>query len=454
MNTTETRTSLESDSKETDSASWSSSRHREDKRSVTGTGTGTETDCASLVKEYTEPDEDKDKYLDLLLTKEAQDKISRKIDTYYQLKSNALKRTSNGVAVCIWCNQAFENKQGSTNDQFQSFYDPKTFCKTLKIVCPVSPPCRSAEKEWTLTYGVVFNLEEMVRRHQKKIEELKHEIILNKNDLMFGYKDREDALAYHDTKLAELKGIMDTYATRLYNYLSYANNHKRQEDLDHLNQQIRTLVQEITAFVKNDNLQEAVTASLQIKKESVCVRELKQLQANAFQEYLFNCESQFVLDEDKELGEKVKRSKEKHVLERTRREKEKEHETLKGEHSKEEKKEKRKQKIQASIEKELNHLYDSYEMFDELLKDDADHYETTQSEIDKLARLLKTYGTEEQKKEFSDIRQQFVDKFQAIEHAKMEKENAEKEKIETMLQQGENDDVLKKEMEQDMEELV
>lgn len=438
-------------------------------RSVDPTGThpshsasATEpSDCAEIVQDYMDPEE-KHKYQDLLLTPEQQEKITRKIDTYYQLKRNAEKQMGDGVGYCIWCNKSYQlpaNSSSSSSSsiqkegQFQSFYDTKTFCKTLKIVCPASPACRSADKEWRLTYGVVFNLEELVRSHQKKIEALKHEIIVNKNDLMFGYKEREDALAYHDTKLAQLKAILDTYSIRLFNYLSYANNEKLNKDVDKLHREIRRWVAEMKAFVKNANMSDAVKTSLEIKKEQVCVRQLQAIQQHAYQEYLFNCESQFVLEEDKVLNEKVKRSQEKKVLERRRMEKEREQAKETGEHILEDKKEKKQQKKREAIDKEIKHLYDSYELFDELLRDDAEHYETTQREIDNLSKVLKHYGTEEQKKEFAEIRTLFVDKFVALENAKMEKEKAEKDKIENMLQGGENDDVLKQAMEQEMEVL-
>jgi hypothetical protein len=388
-----------------------------------------DTGCSSLV----------DKYTDLLLTDKQKKEISDRTNFYYSMKQKSLKK----VGFCVLCNKRFASNTNKKTSQFITEYDDTTYCRTLEIFCFADHPC----KGWKLVYGVVFNLEEMIQQHKKQIEELKRAIIINKNDLMFGYKARKDAIELHETLIAQLEGIMETYSTRLYKYLSYANNNRMNEDIDKINKHITLLTEDIKGFVAQEKIREAVEASLAIKSDYVCMKNLKQLQENSYREFLFNCQSQFVEDEEMSIKENKKASKEKEVIEKTQKKKKKEME--KEVEEGEEKKEKNKKK---KIEQELNHLFMTFDIIDELLDADPDFLDQISKEIKKLKLMIKKHGTEEQVGEFKTIEDLFATKFSEVENKKRDREKEEHDKMEQLLS-GENDENLKQQMEEEMEEL-
>jgi hypothetical protein len=379
-----------------------------------------------------------DKYTDLLLTDKQKKEIADKTNYYYSMKKNSLKKKG----TCVLCNKKFDSRTNKNTSQFITGYDDLTYCRTLEIMCFAGSPC----KGWKLIYGVVFNLEEIIREHKKQVEELKRAIIVNKNDLMFGYKDRKEAIDLHETLIAQLEGIMDTYSTRLYKYLSYANNNRMNEDIDKINKHITLLTEDIKTFISQDKITEAVEASLSIKSDYVCMRNLKTIQENSYREYLFNCESQFVEEEEVIKKEKKKSSKEKNVIERTQKKKEKE---VEKEEDSSEKKEGTKKK---KIDQELNHLFMTFDIIDELLEADPDFLEQISKEIKKLKLMIKKNGTEEHEGEFKTIEELFATKFREVEEKKAEKYREEHSKMEQLMT-GENDETLKQQMEEEMEEL-
>lgn len=378
-----------------------------------------------------------DKYSDLLLTDKQKKEIADKTIYYYSMK----KKVSKKKRVCVLCNKTFPQNVKAT--QFSSSYDDITFCKTLEIKCLADPPC----KGWKLTYGVVFDLEKLIRDQKSHIDNLKRSIIINKNDMMFGYKSNKDAIELHDILVSQLEGIMDTYSTRLYQYLSYANNNRMNEDVDKINKHIVLLTEEIKMFVSQEKIKEAVESYLSIKNDYACLQKMKKIQENSYQEYMFNCQSQFIEDEIVIIKEKKKSSKQKEVIEKTER---KEKAIMTKEEEKEKKKE---QKTKQSIEKELHHLFDTYEMFDDLLEDDPDFPEQTMKEIKSLKTKVKKYGSEEQKMEFKTVEELLGEKLKEIKSKKYQKEEKEREKIQTLLNAPDDED-LKGLVEAEMVELV
>lgn len=391
---------------------------------------------------------------DLLLTEEEEDQIHKKIKHYYQMKAKSAESMGEGTGYCVWCNAPFDTFKKNAPRQFKESYDTSTYCRTLEITCPATPSCNKHEK---IVFGVVFNLEDLLHKQKKTIEELKQKIIRNKNDLMFGYKERKDAIAYHDATVAQLKGLMDTYSIRLYQHLSHANNHTRNEEIDKLQRDMAIFATEIKGFLtptmatlETEGIEEAVKASLHIHRDYVSMHHLKEIQGKAYKEYLFNCESTLAEDEGKLMTQRKKRSREKTVIEASAQKRGREMDRHDKMESKEDKKEK---KILEKIQKEITHLYDTYEIFDELLQNDAEYHEQTEKEITELSKLLKRNGTEAQKKEFHDIQEMYLEKFMKMEEAKTKKEQEDKDRIQAMLTSGENDEELKKQIEEEMEEL-
>lgn len=379
-----------------------------------------------------------DKYTDLLLTDKQKKEIFDKTNYYYSMKKKSLKKRG----ICVLCNKPFSSNTNKKTRQFVSEYNTDTYCRTLEIVCFSSSPC----KGWKLVYGVVFNLEEMLQDHKKQIETLKKAIIVNKNDLMFGYKDRKEAITLHETLIAQLEGIMDTYSTRLYNYLSYANNNRMNEDIDKINKHIIHLTEEVKVFVSQEKIKEAVESSIAIKSDYVCMMTLKQLQENSYREFVFNCESTFVENEEESKKEKKKASKEKEVIERSQKKKETE---LGKEVNAEKKKEETKKK---KIEQELNHMFMTFDILDELLEADPDFLHQISTELKKLKLMVKKNGSEGQKEEFKTVEDLYETRFKEAEQKKANQEKEERDKMENLLV-SEADDDLKKQMEEEMEEL-
>lgn len=378
-----------------------------------------------------------DKYTDLLLTEKQKKDVVDKTIYYYSMKKRAAKKKR----LCVLCNKPFTGN--ARESQFHSKYDEMTFCRTLEIKCLANPPC----KGWKLTYGVVFDLEKIIRDQKTHIDHLKRSIILNKNDMMFGYKSNKEAIELHDILVSQLEGIMDTYSTRLYTYLSYANNNRMNEDVDKINKHIVFLTEEIKRFVAQEQIKEAVESYLSIKNDYVCLKKLKHIQENSYREYLFNCKSQFVEDEIEVVNKKKNVSKQKEVIEKTSRKE-------KVAVSKEEEKEKKKEeKTKQAIEKELSHLFDTYEMFDELLKDDPYFPEQTMKEIKTLKTKVKKYGNEDQMMEFKTVEGLLGQKLKEIKSKEHEKEEKDREKIQDLLN-APDDNNLKEMVESEMEELV
>jgi hypothetical protein len=378
-----------------------------------------------------------EKYNDLLLTEKQKKEIVDKTNYYYSMKKIAIKKKK----TCVLCNKSLPIN--TKNSQFISTYDDITFCKTLEIKCLANSPC----KGWKLTYGVVFDLEKIIREQKLHIETLKRSIILNKNDMMFGYKSNKDAIELHDVLVSQLEGIMDTYSTRLYKYLSYANNNRMNEDIDKINKHIIFMTEEIKRFVSQEQIKEAVESYLSIKNDYICMKNMKQIKENSYKEHLFNCKSQFMDDEIIITRKKKKSSKEKEIIEKKER---KESEILSKEDEKEKKKE---QKTKQTIEKELHHLFDTYEMFDTLIEDDPDFQEQTIKEIKSLKIKIKKYGTADQKLEFNTVEELLEGKIKEIKINKNKKEEIEREKINDLLN-APNDEELKSIVESSMEELV
>jgi hypothetical protein len=381
-----------------------------------------------------------DKYTDLLPTEQQKKAIVDKVNYYYSMKKKALKKRG----TCPLCNKGYASTYQKKSDKaFVTEYNEATYCRTLEIKCFAASPCNG----WRLVYGVVFNLEEMVRLHRSQIEDLKRAIIVNKNDLMFGYKARKEAIDLHETLIAQLEGIMDTYSTRLYKYLSYANNNRMNEDIDKINRHITNLTKDIKQFVVNAQIKEAVEASLAIKSDYVCMRNLKQLQENSYREFLFNCKSQFVEEETEAKNSKKKASKEKETIERTQKKKTTDAEKEKSAEDKRAATKKKK------IDQDIQHLFMTHDMIDELLEYDPDFLEQTAKEISKLKLMLKKHGSEEQLQEFKTIEELFAAKIREVEQKREDKEKEEHDKISNLMTAGEDDDALKLELEGGMEEL-
>jgi len=72
------------------------------------------------------------KYNQMLLTTDEQNKLFNKIMGYYQLKEQFIKKS---IKKCQLCGNKSEHGNVKASDIFTSSYNPKTYCKELKIAC-------------------------------------------------------------------------------------------------------------------------------------------------------------------------------------------------------------------------------------------------------------------------------------------------------------------------------
>ena len=386
----------------------------------------TKSDCNTLVEKYT----------DLLLTDQQNKQVMDGINFFYKKLEVHKKQKRN---VCVLCGKNSANT--TKRSPFISSYNDTTYCKTIEIKCPAATPC----KGWKMVFGVVFNLENLVRNQKKHIEELKKSIILNKNDMMYGYKNQDDAIEYHETMVAQLTALTDTYSTRLHKYLSYASNNRMKEDMDKISKQIVLLTTEIKKNVYNQNYKEAVNASLQIKADSVCLNKLKSIQENSYKEYLFNCESQFMLDEARITDEQEERTTERKRVKRTTKK------IMTAEEKKLQKENRALGKGRKMIDKEIQDTYDAIDIMEEMSSTVPDFLESTISDFKKLKTKVKKYGNESQQEEVETLNNMLTQRLEDKKQKQREKEEEEHQKISNMLNSSE--EVPKELIEKDMIEL-
>ena len=376
-------------------------------------------DCSILVSKYT----------DLLLTEEQQSMLHDKINYYYNEKAKYSKKA---VKKCIFCG----DPSGST---FLESYNNDTYIRSLKILCNKKPPCG----EWNTSFGVVFNLESLIRTQKKYISNLKKSIIINKNDMMFGYKSEKDALELHDILIKQLEALTDTYSTRLYNYLYFSQNDQMKKDIDKIYLHMKEIKQEIAGDIMRSDYISCVNNSLKIKNDMKCLMKFKTLNTLGYEEYLFNDGLSFTENENLEKKKRKKLLAEKSIIDREQKKYEKEEKKI----SKSESTKKSKKK---AIEKELKHLFTSFELIEELLKDDPDYLEQIDKELTKLKKDIKKYGTEDDVNQLDILMQLYEDQLSA----KYERDNYEQEKEQKSIQDALNSEdnlELKREIENEME---
>lgn len=211
-----------------------------------------------------------DTYRNQLLTDAEIHTVSSKIFQYYTYRG---KKTN----TCIFC------KQVKSRNEFMSKYNQKTSCRTLRIKC-IHPtnPC----KGWVYEYGVRFNLYKYVQDLSKRIDDIKTQIIINKNNLLYGYNSVSKSTQHHDKFIAEIKMETDIYQEALRDLLSYTENTQLNAEINTLYAKISEKIQEIKQYVGQSKFKEVSGMQQDIVQMYQCVNKLNSFIRSAETEQL------------------------------------------------------------------------------------------------------------------------------------------------------------------------
>ena len=133
-------------------------------------------------------------------------------DDYEKDKSDFLKKSKNAswkdkrfefkkiVPKCVNCQRRvgsiFESK---VNDNFDRVL--KAMCGDRKNPCPF---------DIEINLGITYDLRNLMNENEEETKKFKHQIILDKNDFLFGYIDSEQAVENFDKIKDEIKGSVES----------------------------------------------------------------------------------------------------------------------------------------------------------------------------------------------------------------------------------------------------
>jgi hypothetical protein len=224
------------------------------------------------------------KYNKLLLNSDEKTELFNKIMKYYQLKSDLLKK-SKTVKKCPICGQKSDETSININKVCSSTYNTTTYCKELHMKCIAKKKCGGMY----ITYGVAFNVQNQVNENKKILEFIKHKIIINKNNLLFGLISEQDGIKIHEKLLNELKSITDTYKIQLYHVLFYTNNQRMNKDIQQLRTDLTQKIIEIKEYVNKANYEKVIDNYIEINKLYKCLVNLNKYKITTYTEQLFKC---------------------------------------------------------------------------------------------------------------------------------------------------------------------
>lgn len=347
------------------------------------------------------------KYNKLLLNEDDRTELVNKITIYYQLKEQLQKQS---IKKCPMCGQKYDKVNLPIDDICKSSYNTTTFCRELKITCMAKKKCNGMN----IKYGVVFNLQDKVNENKKILEYLKHKIIINKNNVLYGFISETEGIKTHELLLAELHAITDTYKPQLYNVLFYTNNNKMNSDIHQLSVDIKSKIAEIKEYVIHENYEKVIDNYIDINKLYKCLITLNKYKTTAYSEQLFKCDPN-----DPDITNQSEIPDYNTILNLTK--------TIRPELPKSNNNKKATKTINAStnnnnktgrfkkIEHGLHHMGMLFEdnFIDQLIQEDPAFIEQAYSEMTELTKLMK-YATEEQTKIYNELRVLYDNKLKEL----------------------------------------
>jgi hypothetical protein len=82
-----------------------------------------------------------------------------------------------------------------------------------------------------LNVGYIVNIFDFIQNDEKEIDKYKKDIIKEKNDLLFGYVDSEEAVKKFDELKENISALMSSYEYTLEIYLNIVNNKEKKEEI-------------------------------------------------------------------------------------------------------------------------------------------------------------------------------------------------------------------------------
>ncbi len=225
-----------------------------------------------------------DKYTTHLLNETERLEVSHKIFQYYTLK---MKKS----ATCVFC------KKPHTKNEYYSKYNPKTTCRTLRIKCVnTNHPCAG----WSFTYGVIYNIHETVLNTMRTSDGIKTNVIVNKNDELYGYVSEDVAQKKHQKLLIELEKNNSSYISQLYDVLIYTENPK----LNAEHERLKAELFDTTAMLKQSdgNIASIIRNNNHIRELHKCIQRISTVIKSLKTEQLVHCRSEHITESAKDTS--------------------------------------------------------------------------------------------------------------------------------------------------------
>lgn len=213
----------------------------------------------------------------IILDEEEQKKQDKKknfleaLDTYYKLKlkyDEGIEKERNRIMKlpelswkekrfqykkyrpkCVNCSRPVGTLFSVKVDKDQDKY-ATALCGDRENPCPLNIK---------ISLGQVFNLEEDIQKDQLEISEHKKEIIVDKNDLLFGYIDSKTAVGKFDEIKEKMTNLINTSEFYMQFYTNIIDNPEKKAKLEQIQGQIYTNIENtrrlIREFEKTNNLQ-------------------------------------------------------------------------------------------------------------------------------------------------------------------------------------------------------
>ena len=213
----------------------------------------------------------------IILDEEEQKKQDKKknfleaLDTYYKLKlkyDEGIEKERNRIMKlpelswkekrfqykkyrpkCVNCSRPVGSLFSVKVDKDQDKY-ATVLCGDRENPCPLNIK---------ISLGQVFNLEEDLQKDQHEISEHKKEIIVDKNDLLFGYIDSKTAVGKFDEIKEKMTNLINNSEYYMQFYTNIIDNPEKKAKLGQIQGQIYTNIENsrrlIAEFEKTNNLQ-------------------------------------------------------------------------------------------------------------------------------------------------------------------------------------------------------
>lgn len=163
---------------------------------------------------------------------------------------------------------------------FKRDYDEQDYTIFLNAHCgDVSNPCNF---KMHLNIGYTFLLEDILKKDESDLDEIKNNIIKQKNNLIFGFIDSDKAVDNFENIKEELNGVTLNHEITLEKYISVVDNKIKKKKITNIEKQIFSVISEIKKLVKkygenNDTVYIQDAVKMQISDLNKLVEERRNL---------------------------------------------------------------------------------------------------------------------------------------------------------------------------------